>query len=49
MEDEELVRGDRDLHGLQQGAAVGQAIAAEGTQIAAAPVVDDITFARAPV
>lgn len=49
MKDEELVRGEGDLHGLQQGAAVGQAISAEGAQVAAAPVVDDVTFARAPV
>lgn len=49
MEDEELARGERDLHGLQQGTAVGQAVAAEGAQVAAAPVVDDVTFARAPV
>lgn len=49
LEDEELARGERDLHGLQQGTAVGQAVAAEGAQVAAAPVVDDVTFARAPV
>lgn len=37
-----------DLHGLGERGAGGQSVCAEGAGVAAAPVVDDVPFARAP-
>lgn len=37
------------LHGLPEGAAVGQAVVVEGTQVTATPVLDDVALSGAPV
>lgn len=36
-------------HGLPEGAAVGQAVVVEGTQVAATPVLDDVALSGTPV
>ena len=38
-----------DLHRLSQGAAIGQSVFAEGVEVTATPVLDDITPPPAPV
>lgn len=37
------------LHGLPEGAAVGQAVVVEGTQVTATPVLDDVALSGTPV
>lgn len=44
-----LGRHTSHLHGLPEGAAVGQAVIVEGTQVTATPVLNDVALSSTPV